>query len=135
MNKELANYKENLFSKLKKFFIKFILNKENKKAENKQPENKTIKKKFYENIMVDQNRPESSLEKLKRLYDNREIDEANISDEDINKLIEMYDREIETLRDDTERRRKNIAFMLHNMISKNNKKYLTNNNKNDEILS
>ena len=49
---------------------------------------------------------------MKRLYDNKEIDEANISDEDINKLIEMYDMEIATLRDDTERRRKNIAFIL-----------------------
>lgn len=112
MNKNLTNYKENIFSKLKKFFLKFIPKKENKKAENKQSENKKIKKKFYENIVVDQNRSESSLENLKRLYDNKEIDEANISDEDINKLIEMYDREIETLRDDTERRRKNIVFIL-----------------------
>ncbi len=55
---------------------------------------------------------EERLRILKQLYDNREIDEEEFSNEDIDKLINMYDKEIEQLRIDTERRKKNIAYIL-----------------------
>ena len=55
------------------------------------------------------------IERLKILqiqYDNGEIDEDDISDEDMDKLIEMYEKETEELNIDTERRKKHITQML-----------------------
>ena len=45
-------------------------------------------------------------------YDNGEIDEEDISDEDIDKIIKMYENETEELNADTERRKIHIAQML-----------------------
>ena len=45
-------------------------------------------------------------------YDNGEIDEEDISDEDMNKLIEMYERETEELNDETEKIKIHISQML-----------------------
>ena len=58
-----------------------------------------------ENIRVNENEEEERLKRLKKLYDNRELKEKNISNEDIDKLIKMYDKEIEELRFDTARRK------------------------------
>lgn len=45
-------------------------------------------------------------------YDNGEIEAEDISDEDIDKIIEMYEKETEELNADTEKRKVHIAHML-----------------------
>lgn len=61
MNKELTKYKENIFSKIKRIFLTFILKKEGKKAENKNIENKEIKNDFFSSIVIAHNGRENSL--------------------------------------------------------------------------
>lgn len=63
-------------------------------------------------IVMTENREEARLRRLKTSYDNREISEEKISDEDMDKLIQMYDREIEELKKDTEKRKKNIEGII-----------------------
>ena len=67
---------------------------------------------FSKDITVIQNEEEKRLRALKKLYDNREIEEEEISDEDIDKLSELYDKEIGELREDTERRKRNIEHII-----------------------
>ena len=50
-------------------------------------------------------------------YDNGEIGEEDISEEDMDKLIIMYEQETEELNTDTERRKKHIAQMLKELKS------------------
>lgn len=71
-----------------------------------------MKKKFLEDIRVSEKEEEKRLRELKKLYDSRQCEEINISDEDLDKLIEMYDREIEELRADTRRRKNNIEQII-----------------------
>ena len=108
MSQDITNYKENLFSRIKKFFIENILRRRNKEIAN------NIKNKihFSKDITVIQNEEEKRLRALKKLYDNREIEEEEISDEDIDKLSELYDKEIGELREDTERRKRNIEHII-----------------------
>ena len=45
-------------------------------------------------------------------YDNGDIEEDDISEEDIEKICEMYEKETEELNADTEKRKIHIAYML-----------------------
>ena len=53
--------------------------------------------------------------KLKLQYDNGEIDEEDISEEDIDKLVALYKKETEELNGDTLKRKKHIEKMLKEM--------------------
>lgn len=101
MNKELIQHRETILSKLKRFLKNFFSKEENKIIVNKVKYNEDFKKQ----LIIKENEDEKRLKKLKKLYDNRELDEKNISNEDIDKLIEMYNKEIHELRVDTQRRK------------------------------
>ena len=49
---------------------------------------------------------------MQLLYDNGEIDEDDLSESDIEKLVALYEKETEDLNADTERRKNHIAKML-----------------------
>ena len=52
------------------------------------------------------------IQKLKEKYDNGEIDEDDLSESDIDKIISLYEKETEELNADTERRKNHIGQML-----------------------
>lgn len=108
MNKKLIQYHQTIFSKIKTLLKNFFFrNRETIKVEE-------IKNKdsFLENIIINENQEENRLRQLKKLYDDREVKEKDITNEDIDKLIEMYDKEIEELRADTEKRKNNIERII-----------------------
>ena len=108
MNKELIQYHQTIFSKIKTLFKEFFFrNREKVKVE--EVKNKDS---FLENIMINESTEEKRIRKLKKLYDDREVKEKDITNEDIDKLIEMYDKEIEELRADTEKRKNNIERII-----------------------
>ena len=114
-NNNLILYKENIFTKISKFFKKLffksrktILEHENEKY----VYTNESKEKFIENILIKENEEEQRWKILQLQYDNGEIDEEDISDEDMDKLIEMYKKETEELKVDTERRKNHIVQML-----------------------
>lgn len=104
MNKELVQYNETIFTKAKRILKSFF-----KKQENEMILNEVkYKNNFIENITISENEEQKRLKELKKLYDNREIEEENISNEDIDKLIEMYNNEIKELKIDTKIRKNKI---------------------------
>ncbi len=108
MNKGLIRYNETVFEKVKKFLNKFFKKNESKEILNKNKD----KNNFIENIVISKNEEEKRLKELKKLYDNMELNEKNISNEDLDKLIEMYNNEIEELRTDTKIRKTKIEKMI-----------------------
>ncbi len=75
----------------------------------KEEEKQIIKKEKYKEdfkkrIVLIENEEEKRIKEIKRLYDNRKIKEDKLSNEDIDKLIQMYNKEIQELRADTKRR-------------------------------
>lgn len=68
---------------------------------------------FLKNLIVHENKQENRLRELKESYDNRVLDEKDISNEDIDKLIEMYDKEIEELKVDTHIRKDKIQQLIN----------------------
>lgn len=63
-------------------------------------------------ISYKKNEEEKRLKELKLQCDSGKIDEKDILDEDMDKLIEMYENETKELNADTERRKNHIAKML-----------------------
>lgn len=116
-NNKLISYKENIFTKTLNFFKKLFFRK--KKDTNKSIEelliyNNQCKENFIDNILIkeDEDEEEKRLKMLQLQYDNEEIDEEDISDEDIDKLCKLYEKETDELNADTERRKNHIAQML-----------------------
>lgn len=119
-NNKLMTYKENIFTKISNFFKNLFFR--NKKMVIKDIDEKIIcdnskKEYFIEKIAIKENEEEKRLKILQLQYDNGEIDEKNISEEDMDKLIEMYENETEKLNADTEMRKKHIAQMLKELKS------------------
>ena len=114
-NNKLILYKEDFFTRISNFFKKIFFKKQKSLAENieeKDTYNNKSKEVFLKNIQIEQNEEEKRLKKLQLQYDNGEIDEDDISDDDADKLIELYKKETFELNADTERRKNHIAKML-----------------------
>ena len=114
-NNKLIPYKENIFTKILTFFKSLFFRK--KEAVMEDSDKKTIydieqKNSFIENIEIKEKKEEKRLKTLKMQYDNGEIDEEDILDGDIDKLVKMYEKETEELNADTEKRKIHIAQML-----------------------
>lgn len=114
-NNKLIKYKENVFTKIFNFFKKIFSKKE--LSVNKEDVDETIKEEknksnFLEDIQIKEDKEEIRLKKLQLLYDNGEIDEDDLSESDIEKLVALYEKETEDLNADTERRKNHIAQML-----------------------
>ncbi len=114
-NNNLIAYKENFFTKIANFFknIFFSSSKAELEDANISPSyNSNEKEDFIENIVVREDKEEKRLKTLQLQYDNEELDEEDISDEDMEKLIEMYEKETEQLNAETLRIKEHIAQML-----------------------
>lgn len=114
-NNKLITYKQSIFTKISNFFKKLFFRKKETPTESIDElliYNKQYKETFFENIQIKEDEEEKRLRILQLQYDNGEIDEEDISDEDMDKIIEMYEKETEELNADTERRKYHIAQML-----------------------
>lgn len=114
-NNKLIKYKGNIFTKISNFFKKLFCRKKENIMEDIDESLVYInqnKESFVQNLRIEENQEEKRLKILQLQYDNGEIDEDDISDEDMDRLIEMYESETEQLNADTERRKIHIAQML-----------------------
>lgn len=115
MNNKLMPYKENIFTKISNFFKKLFFRKNkdiSKSIDETLIYNKQCKENFIDNILIKEDEEEKRLKTIQLQYDNGEIDEEDISDEDMDKIIDMYEKETEKLNADTKIRKNHIAQML-----------------------
>ena len=114
-NNKLITYKENVFTRILNFFKNLFFKKKKTTVENIDENpiyNIPDKNPFIENIVIKENEEEKRLKSLQLQYDNGEIDEEEISSDDMDKLIALYEKETEELNADTEKRKIHIAYML-----------------------
>jgi hypothetical protein len=119
-NNKLIKYNDNLFIKIFHFFKKLFSRKNI--SDGKNINEKTItdsknKVDFLENVKFKENEEEKRLKQLKLQYDNGEIDEDDLTEEEIEKLVTLYEKETEELNVDTAKRKNHIAQMLKELKS------------------
>lgn len=116
-NNKLIVYKESIFNKISRFFKK-IFNIDRKNEEQSISDNTTNtlqKSEFIYNIAIKENEEDKRLKELQLKYENGEVDEDELLDEDIDKLIEMYKKETDKLNLDTKKRKEHIVKMLNEL--------------------
>ena len=105
-NKQLIKYKESIFSIIKKIFLIF-LKKENKdvtKITDSSDNELSKENQFLKDISREEIKEKERILNLKVLYDKGQLDPYEISDEDIQKIISLYEDETKNLNCDTEKR-------------------------------
>ena len=115
MNTELVVSKENIFTKIRKFFLKmFGQNIENKE---KTCENINVQEKksnFMDNIKIEDNEEQRIL-KLQQDYKAGKILEENMMDEDHRKLIELYKQQNSELREKIENKKNYLRKKINDL--------------------
>lgn len=120
-NNKIISYRENIFRNFIRRILKFFRKKgpalevamesdENDINSIKQVEEE--KENFKEQIISEDSLAKQRILALKMKYDNNEISEQDISEEDMDELIKLYNEETERLNKDTEIRKQHIAQML-----------------------
>lgn len=105
-NKQLIKYKESIFSIIKKIFLIF-LKKENKdvtKITDSSDNELSKENQFLKDISREEIKEKERILNLKVQYDKGQLDPYEISDEDIQKIISLYEDETKNLNCDTEKR-------------------------------
>ena len=105
-NKQLIKYKEIIFSIIKKIFLIF-LKKENKdvtKITDSSDNELSKENQFLKDISREEIKEKERILNLKVQYDKGQLDPYEISDEDIQKIISLYEDETKNLNCDTEKR-------------------------------
>lgn len=110
-NNKLIIYKNNIFIKIAEFFKKLFSRKKILQSKNENISN-DIRDSFIESIQIKKDKENLRLCKLKQQYDNGEIDEDDIPDEDVEKIVELYEKETDKLKADTEKIKNHIRQML-----------------------
>lgn len=109
-NNELIEHKENIFFRLVNFIKKIFFKSDTTNKKNS-VKNREYKYNFSERIQIKE-KEEIRLKKMQLQYDNGELNEDDMSDEDIEKLIVLYKKETEELNKDTLKRKIHIEKML-----------------------
>ena len=125
MNNGLIKYENSIFSKIKNFIFK-IFKIDKKKSSEICNDNCLAKENFKQskkaNIFLDTQLADDIREKnrilqLKLLYDKGQLDVDELSDEDVDKIVALYEEETAALNKDTKMRLERIERVI-----KNNKK-------------
>ena len=95
MNRKMIVYKENIFTRIKEFFMNiFNKNKQINKIENLEEKNVlNNENNFKDTIMVQQDTEEQQLLKLQREYKQGKIKEEDMTDNEHQSLIELYKKQ------------------------------------------
>ena len=110
-NNKLIIYEKSIFKKISEFF-KNIFSKKKTLQNEDVIINNDKNNSFIQNVRIRENKEDLRLIQLKHQYEQGEIDEEDLSEEEIDKLCDLYKKETEKLNIDTEKRKNHIVQML-----------------------
>ena len=117
--KNLIEKKETFFSKVKNFFKKLFKKKDNENVDTVVKDETTENNSFKENIKITEDE-ETKLLELQKRYRRGEIAESDLTEEQIEALSELYDKQIDALRKIIEEKEQQIAESQKQRIEKKN---------------
>lgn len=116
---EIVIYKASIIGKIKKFFRKLF--QKLKYGENNHNEENIIyneEKDFKKEIEIKQNEEKLRILKLQEEYKKGLIEEENISKEDYQKLLDLYDEQNKKIKEEIERDKIEVKNMLQQLKNK-----------------
>ena len=118
MNKEqrITVYKSNnIIEKIRKFFTKIFHKSKYKDNNFTEQEISYTNNNFKEQIVIKEDEEKLRLLKLQKDYENELIEEEDISPEDYQKLLDLYDEQNKKISEEIERDRIEIKNMLQKL--------------------
>lgn len=112
MSNNLIIHKENIITKIRNFFCNLFKEKNLKKEEKYTREKKED---FKNAIVIKQNEEELKIIKLQREYKAGNILEEDMTEEEKNKLIELYKNQNKALREKIEYKKKKLKKRLNDL--------------------
>ncbi len=94
-NKELVEYKEGFFTKIKNKIVNIFKKQSNSSADNNLPKENNVSqnKSFVKSIEVEVDEEKTRIHKLQKAYQRGAILEEEIKQEDYQKLVELYEEQ------------------------------------------
>ena len=117
MINSMIPYKEGIFNKIYKFFKKLFRKNVEVKKEIVIPKEKNS---FKERIIIQEDKERKRLLELRDKWENGEIKADDISDEEIDKIVEIYNEETKKIEEETEIIKRNISKMLKELKQETN---------------
>lgn len=110
-NKKIVKYKKNIFLQIKEKIMSLFQNKpKNMLEEEDNIPNREEKKSFKD--LYPEIKEKERLMRLKLLYDKKQISEEDISEEDAEELVKLYEEETEKINNDSKKRLEKIEKIL-----------------------
>ena len=113
-NKYLQVRKENVFSRLFSFIKNLFKTNQETRVGIIKIENKNTKNKFIEEIRINK-KADPELMKLQEKFENRKINLAVMSDEEVHSLHLLYKRQISDLKKKLENKETDLNIIKHNI--------------------
>lgn len=106
----LIPYKEGIISRICNWFKKiFFKRKTDEKINNNITfNNETLR----DRVIIPEDKEKNRISILKKKWEDKEIDAEDISDEDVDKIISLYNKETEKIKNETAMIKENISKML-----------------------
>lgn len=112
MSNNLIVHRENIIMKIKKFFLNLFKKDHLKKEEKPKEESK---ENFKNEIIIKQNEEELKIIKLQKAYKAGDIREEDMTEEEKEKLIELYKSQNKALREKIEYKKNNLKKRLDDL--------------------
>lgn len=117
MINSMIPYKEGIFNKIYKFFKKLFRKNVEVKKEIVIPKETNS---FKERIIIQEDKERKRLLELRDKWENGEVEVDDISDEEIDKIVEIYNEETKKIEEETQIIKQNISKMLKELKQETN---------------
>ncbi len=117
MINSMIPYKEGIFNKIYKFFKKLFRKNVEVKKEIVIPKETNS---FKERIIIQEDKERKRLLELRDKWENGEVEVDDISDEDIDKIVKIYNEETKKIEEETQIIKQNISRMLKELKQETN---------------
>ena len=117
MINSMISYKEGIFNKIYKFFKKLFRKNVEVKKEIVIPKETNS---FKERIIIQEDKERKRLLELRDKWENGEVEVDDISDEDIDKIVKIYNEETKKIEEETQIIKQNISRMLKELKQETN---------------
>ena len=117
MINSMIPYKEGIFNKIYKFFKKLFRKNVEVKKEIVIPKETNS---FKERIIIQEDKERKRLLELRDKWENGEVEVDDISEEDIDKIVKIYNEETKKIEEETQIIKQNISRMLKELKQETN---------------
>lgn len=113
-NKELVEYKEGFFTKIKNKILN-MFKKQNKENVNSSVVSKEENSSFTAAIKVEENEEKSRILKLQKAYQRGAILEEEIKEDDYKKLVELYEEQNRELEEKINQKKEELKKLIYGL--------------------